>query len=646
MKTRKQSLFRLLFAGVAVVACVSAMPAAASATGITAQPNAYGQYMADSYQTNVNTHLTPQSNSAIAVLDRFSQLWKPGTAWNNGTALNAAVLDSNIAQAIQTTTQRTPAQATAAYLYDRRNQSYSALEGFGPLTATVCAASNAGTTISNAIPANATTILYNDTGNSNGSWADTTSKLGKMVQLVNTLRGNYSSANNAKAYFNYPRPWRQNSKVVIVPQLVPAKSSNPSTDGGFPSGHTNAVYLADFALAYAYPQRFQQFLTQASTVGNSRIVAGMHSPLDVMGGRMLATALASSILNDPVNTSLAAAAYAQTQNVLAGAKTSNTPSQAQYAAGRAQYRQHLTYGFTQIGSTTIPASVPKGTEALLRTRFPYLTTSQIREVLRTTALPSGYPLLDDTEGWGRLDLYSAASGYGAFDNAVTATLNAAAGGFSASDIWRNDIAGTGSLTKAGTGSLSLTGMNTYSGGTTVNGGTLAAGSASALGSGVVSLARGTLSNTSISTVNVEALTQAVNSTINLSVLNSGPAFAAKGMANLHGNLIVNVAPNVRLANDVVLISAADITSNSAFQNVAFHNLPAGYNGAIEIRGGAVHLVNRAAIGNNNQATAPTIKGQLAATGSNTTGISVIAFAVAGIGLGLLLALYRHRSSQH
>ncbi len=56
--------------------------------------------------------------------------------------------------------------------------------------------------------------------------------------------------------------------------------------------------------------------------------------------------------------------------------------------------------------------VPKGAEVLLETRFPYLDNTR-RWVLATTGLPSGYPVLDDPEGWGRLDLYSAADGYGA-----------------------------------------------------------------------------------------------------------------------------------------------------------------------------------------------------------------------------------------
>ncbi|MFB5679155.1 hypothetical protein ACE3NQ_30360 [Paenibacillus terreus] len=37
-------------------------------------------------------------------------------------------------------------------------------------------------------------------------------------------------------------------------------------------------------MAYAVPERYQELLTRASGLGNNRIVAGMHSPFDVMGG--------------------------------------------------------------------------------------------------------------------------------------------------------------------------------------------------------------------------------------------------------------------------------------------------------------------------------------------------------------------------
>ena len=59
------------------------------------------------------------------------------------------------------------------------------------------------------------------------------------------------------------------------------------------------------------PERFQELVTCAFDLRDTRIMAGMHSPVDVVGGRILATALAAATLADPANADLKAAARAQ-----------------------------------------------------------------------------------------------------------------------------------------------------------------------------------------------------------------------------------------------------------------------------------------------------------------------------------------------
>ncbi|NKE57961.1 hypothetical protein FXN61_14410 [Lentzea sp. PSKA42] len=137
-------------------------------------------------------------------------------------------------------------------------------------------------------------------------------------------------------------------------------------------------------------------------------------------------------------------------------------------------------------------TVPKGAEVLLETRLPYLSACQRREVLRTTGLPSGHALLDGPEQWGRLNLFAAADGFGAFDSDVRVEMDANRGGFHAADTWYNAIGGGGGLVKRGSGTLTLAGANSYTGGTRVEGGTLVAASPSALGKGDVDLRAGTL----------------------------------------------------------------------------------------------------------------------------------------------------------
>jgi autotransporter-associated beta strand protein len=153
-----------------------------------------------------------------------------------------------------------------------------------------------------------------------------------------------------------------------------------------------------------------------------------------------------------------------------------------------QYREWLTYGFTQdTTKANEEPIVPKGAEVILKSRFPYLSDMQRRAVLYTTEIPSGYKILDKTNGWGRIDLLAAADGYGSFIGAVNVNMDASRGRCNEQDTWANDINGDGSLTKNGTGKLILTGNNTYTGGTTIVGGTLAAYSKTALGNGKIQI---------------------------------------------------------------------------------------------------------------------------------------------------------------
>ncbi|MER7834874.1 phosphatase PAP2 family protein [Streptomyces sp. NPDC096040] len=483
----------------------------------------------DDYKTNISTNLTADTNAVVRILGGFAQIWKTGAAWNTGTVLRADILRDNMRYCAKITARRSVAEAKKAFLYDRQHQSYAMIAGLGPLADLYKAGALAvtsitsapdgtpATTINDAVPADA------PAGSALGAGSHS-SALGKVAELVDTVRGNYASGNPSKYAYQYPRPWRMNedskvvdtgrtdaygfpvyeSDVVVAPQLLRQRSSSPVDDGGFPSGHTNAFHLAGLAYAYAVPERFQELVTRALELSDTRIVAGMHNTVDVIGGRIMATALAAATLADPANAALKAAARAQALAYFE-AQTGSTadtlyayahsaPAADPYADREANERAatpRLTYILRRQGGD-LPFTVPKGAEVLLETRQPYLTADQRREVLRTTGLPSGYVLLDGVEQWGRLNLFAAADGYGAFDTDVTVTLDAAAGGFSAADSWRHDIDGHGGLTKEGTGTLTLTGSNGYRGGTVVAGGTLVAASNEALGRGDVRITAGTL----------------------------------------------------------------------------------------------------------------------------------------------------------
>ncbi|MEW2560521.1 phosphatase PAP2 family protein [Streptomyces griseorubiginosus] len=482
----------------------------------------------DDYKTNLSANRTPETNAVVRALGGFAQIWKTGDAWNTGTPLRNDILRANVRYSIDITTRRTPAEAKTAFLYDRMHQSYSTIDGLGPLAPLYKAGAKAVTSITSA-PDGTPPTTIDDTlpadapaGSALGAGSHD-SDLGKVATLVDTVRGNWASGNPSKYAYLYPRPWRMNedsqvvdtgqkdalgypvyeSKVVVAPQLLRQRSTSPADDGGFPSGHTNAYHLASLAYAYAVPERFQELVTRAMELSHTRIVAGMHSTVDVMGGRIMATALAAATLADPANAQLKADARAQAlayftqrtgttaDTLFAYAHSDPADPYADRDANERAVTPRLTYVLKREGRGK-PFTVPKGAEVLLETRQPYLDAAQRREVLRTTALPSGYVLLDGWEQWGRLNLFAAADGYGSFDSDVTVTLDAAAGGFHTADSWRNDIDGCGGLTKKGSGTLTLTGHNRYTGGTVLQEGTLVAASAHALGHGDVRVRGGKL----------------------------------------------------------------------------------------------------------------------------------------------------------
>ncbi|TWD55771.1 outer membrane autotransporter protein [Agrobacterium vitis] len=477
-------------------------------------------------------YATKDTNAAVRLLSGFLQIWQPRTPfvdagvsapardgfpavsqtdWDgipgsatDGTILNRAVHDYNIQYVVNATRNRTAQQAVDAYLDDRRGKAISVLDGLGPLQNAWVKGTKQFTTILGVAP-DATSVKYDDQGNNTGIDSSSNADLGLAVDLLNRV-GYDASTEPSKRYFKYGRPFRWSSDVALLPTLVPAKSSSPVTDGGFPSGHTAEAWRDALTMAYLVPQRFQEMVTRAVMLGDNRILAGMHSPLDVIGGRMLGTASVVYNLNRQNGDSgfnwqdLKNQAFQQTQAwlkketnsttatdlyVAAHAADLSTDRFASREANAAYVSQRLTYGFAPIGATDKPAFVPKGAEVLLETRMPYLSADQRRAVLATTALPSGYPVMDDAEGYGRLNLFAAADGYGAFWQDVTVNMDKSLDGFNAFDAWRNDIGGSGKLTKQGTGTLMLTGLNTYSGGTRISGGMLVGTNGNAFGTGPV-----------------------------------------------------------------------------------------------------------------------------------------------------------------
>lgn len=434
--------------------------------------------------------------SAIDVLSGYNKFWTPGTSWDNGTptALGETVLRQNIQTVVDIARQRTQEQEIAAFEFDTQDANYAVIAGLGPLADILKAETGAFTTV-DGIPESAYSGRVSDGGNGLGSSA---SGLGKVVDLVGAVRYP-ASTTPAKNAYNYPRPFRQtldgeNLSWVLQSSLVARVPATGNGDGGFPSGHTNAAYLSALGLAYAVPEQYASLVLRAGEIGYSRVVTGIHSPLDVIGGRMHATYYAiQALVNNP---ELRAEAVEQAQTFFAqqcggavsGCYTSGIDAEAAYAQYQTDKALYAKYTFADtfapIGDTSAAAVVPENAEVLIETRYAYLTPEQLRDVLATTSNASG-GVMDNGMGYDRLNLFKAANGYGAFNSDISVTMNAAEGGFSAADLWLNDISGTGSFTKLGSGQLTLAGRNSWSGGTTVSGGTLVGTQAQAFGTGAI-----------------------------------------------------------------------------------------------------------------------------------------------------------------
>lgn len=477
----------------------------------------------------------------------------PGDA-TDGAVLNAAVHDANLRYSGKVTAAdyRNARKALAAYLDDARGKSFSVSLGLGPLAGFWHALARQESYI-DAIPPAAPNGVCPDGSTDGypfcsapddeaynigaGASHDKASSVANNAAfgvvssfIMRATNDGTASTNPTKYFYKYARPYRWHDAglspvpITVSPGLenarkVPENGASVSDirkDSDFPSGHTAEAVRGAFAYGYVVPQRFQEMLARGLELGDNRIVAGMHSALAVMGGRINGEIAALNLINrisrddrdealaraqqqlrmaayaatnDPaVVTDAGFLAYARSQANASAASPFDAPY-ADHAANKREYRRRLTFGFTQDATKAgQPAVVPEGAETLLETRLPYLTAEQRRIVLKSTALDSGWPVLDDEEGFGRLNYFDAADGYGNFrDGDVAVTMDADKGGFHAHDAWRNDIDGEGKLTKLGSGALELAGANAFTGGLVISGGAIIAASQQALGNGMVYL---------------------------------------------------------------------------------------------------------------------------------------------------------------
>ncbi|WP_373275228.1 S8 family serine peptidase, partial [Serratia marcescens] len=169
---------------------------------------------------------------------------------------------------------------------------------------------------------------------------------------------------------------------------------------------------------------------------------------------------------------------------------------------------NLVSDYGNKNGTSMATPHVTGAVAVLLQRFPYMSSAQIADVLKTTATDMGAPGIDALYGWGMINLGKAINGpgmlatvedipeefripdptgvaygptqfvvdlpgVGAVLDKGKPTERVCSSDLCGLDFWSNDISGHGGLTKQGIGTLVLTGNNTYAGPTLVNQGRLA-----------------------------------------------------------------------------------------------------------------------------------------------------------------------------
>ena len=215
---------------------------------------------------------------------------------------------------------------------------------------------------------------------------------------------------------------------------------------------------------------------------------------------------------------------------------------------------------------------------------------------------------------------NSGSGAAVISGAVSGLTNLTINSTSASSEVGGVIDGTLSITKLGSGNLTLSGNNTYSGGTTISAGTVKATSATSLGSGSVSIeAAGVLDlayNGTVTLGSTLAMSAgaAVSNSVNTSNLYVTGASTLVGSINTAG--IQTYAGAVTLGGDTTLatLNSGDSNTNSAVNFGSTVN--GGYGLTITNGSGAVFFGE--AVGAINPLAFLSITGGLTPTAQTTT----------------------------
>jgi acid phosphatase (class A) len=97
----------------------------------------------------------------------------------------------------------------------------------------------------------------------------------------------------AKHHFRRLRPFWIDNGPTCRPRSLLGKSFD------YPSGHATVGWMWAMILAQAEPDRASEILERGRSIGQSRIVCGVHNASAVIAGRMTATAVMTAVMATP-----------------------------------------------------------------------------------------------------------------------------------------------------------------------------------------------------------------------------------------------------------------------------------------------------------------------------------------------------------